>query len=494
MDSSFDDDELIKELGDLGMVYAETNKKEGSNKKTDSSTPKQTKSNSNTKKETPRSGKKRPPSKIQINLDELMDGIEINPPNLSTNTKTQQPKSSSSPFLNQSNNNIFSSNLLTSKQPEKNVSIDQLESRLNSYLAMQIRTLINEFSVEIDKMFQENNEIDPIINKFCVDLRQQIRDSCNFDGVLSPFPTAASLLDSYSIGFTEAFKDAKSLQNYKPQEEIKRVKAAKAKFLPLPSVIRQTFSTATTELSTILGEREALAFQRPFYEQNYNLEQKYRELSLMRYELECKAQLQEEDSEIIQKKIAKIDEERTTFTENLDKTTEDSYNDIDLKIKQKLERINSTLRKLHPTSLMVNEKSVKSMIEENNSMRQIRDMNIQQVVSLVEESKSSSQFRNITYEREDNKPSLLYQSTSFPQNTTYLPITASNEDQSFGSNIATIGDQSPTTQLLNKVRNKLREVQSQRETELQNVTTFLSNMKRREKKRRRQRYGDESDI
>ena len=152
MDSSFDDDELIKELGDLGMVYAETNKKEGSNKKTDSSTPKQTKSNSNTKKETPRSGKKRPPSKIQINLDELMDGIEINPPNLSTNTKTQQPKSSSSPFLNQSNNNIFSSNLLTSKQPEKNVSIDQLESRLNSYLAMQIRTLINEFSVEIDKI------------------------------------------------------------------------------------------------------------------------------------------------------------------------------------------------------------------------------------------------------------------------------------------------------------------------------------------------------
>ena len=484
MDSSFDDDELIKELGDLGMVYAETNKKEGSSKKTDSSTSKQTKSNT-AKKETPRSGKKRPPSKIQINLDDLMDGIEINPPNLSTNTKSQQPKSSSSPFLNQTKS-VFSSALNQNKQPEKNLSIEQLESRLNSYLAMQIRTLINEFSVEVDKMFQENNEIEPIISKFCVDLRQQIRDSCNFDGVLSPFPTAASLLDSYSVGFTEAFKDAKALQNYKPQEEIKRVKAAKAKFIPFPSVIRQTFNTAAQELSTIVGEREAFAFQRPFIEQSYNLEQKFRELSLMRYELECKAELQEEDSKIIQNKIAKIDEERTYFTENLDKATEDTYNDIDIKIKQKLDRINASLKKIHTNSLMINEKSVKSMIEENNSMRQIRDMNLQQVVSLVEESKSASQLRNMSFEREENKPSIMYQPSAFP-----LPF--SNEEQSYGSNIATIGDQSPTTKLLNKVRSKLREVQSQRETELQNVTTFLSNMKRREKKRRRQQY-DESDL
>lgn len=441
MDSSFDDDELIKDLGDLGLAFAESRDKPSKESSQKEKKPKKTEKEKNPPK-------RRPPSKVQINLDDLMDGVTSKAPAFSLSTNT-------------SNSSL--------KIPEKNMSLEGVESRLNSYLAMQIRTLINEFSVEIDKMFQENDEIEPIINGFLTDIRQSLRESCNFDISGNNFPSANSLFDSFSFGFGEAFKSARMLETYKPQENVQKVKTMKSKFVTFPSVLRQTFNNAMSDMSAVSSDRDVFSIRQPVFDNNQAINEKFQQLSLTRYELECKAQMQEEEARLIQERMRKLDEQRAAFSEALDKSEIDDSNDVNDKIRRKISKINSMIKKVSRPQLIADQAAVKSMLDEITSMRQSRDYCLQQMCSFVDESKSI-----VPGDARVNYA---------PQNESVV-----------ASNIAVADDDSTSTSsLLNKVRRKLSEVQAQRDAELQNATTFLNSMKRRERKRRRRNYPSDSD-
>lgn len=435
-EDDFDADELLADLGPVGAALKSTAKKTEPKEK---AKPK----SSNDKKDDDKP-KRRPVTRMKMNLDDLLDGISPSAapiPQISTFT--------AQPVVQKSN------------------SLDQIENRLNSYLAMQLRTLVNEFSVEIGKMFEGTDGIDEIIQKFMTDIRSSIRDACTFDQNLiadNNLPTSSSLFDLFGIGFAETFKDANAFKSYQPAEEIKRVKATRGKIVPLPSMIKATYSSALSEMTQALTDRDLYQSQMPITDNE--LSSRLNSLSLKRYELECKSELLNSEADKIAEQFKKLDESRSKFSTSIEENNSKLDEDVNSKLHRKINKLNSLLSKSSKKSLSYNKADIKAMIEDTKSMIENHEYDLQNLII------SCEGFRNLTnYANTEVIP---------PQTTTVAAITEVPQIQ-----------QSSTNELLNKVRKQLSDVQKMRETELQNANTMLASLKRQEKRRRRQQRQQE---
>ncbi|EAY21678.1 hypothetical protein TVAG_237040 [Trichomonas vaginalis G3] len=438
-DSDFDADELLADLGPVGAALKSTAKKTD-NKEKPKPKPKKSDSKNDDKP------KRRPVTRMKMNLDDLLDGISPNAAPIPT-------VSSFTPVV------------------QNSATVEQIESRLNSYLAMQLRTLVNEFSVEVGKMFDGTDGIDEIIQKFTNDIRASIRDACNFDlKNENNLPTASSLFDLFGIGFAETFKDANSFKSYQPAEEIKRVKAIRGKIVPLPSMIKATYTSSLNEMTQALTDREMYQSQLPVTDKE--LSTRLNNLSLKRYELECKSEMLNSEAEKIAEQFKKLDETRSQFSTVIEENSIKIEEDINSLLHRKISGIKSLLSKAKKTPSTVQlykSSDFQSVTEEMSTMIDAHEYNIQNLIIACEGMRNAATVASST-------------EVAPPVQSTAVAIT---------HEIPQVSTSTSTNDLLNRVRKQLSQVQKMRETELQNANTMLATLKRQEKRRRRQQRQQE---
>lgn len=274
------------------------------------------------KKAKPKPKKKPAQKRKPLSLDEIMKSMGIDTP---ADQGASKPNSNQ-PVTNNDNNGIFdinnddAFNLFPNQTKNQNqipqpiiqtvtmqpqINFAYFESRITDYLNRGLKTIIDEFSIELTQLFQFNNQIDDIITSFIDSIKQTIREEINFT-----IDTKSSLkvcFDPFAPEFREVFLEIEKTKNLSIPQKVTQLRNATASISSYIPTISSRFSHA--EVTNELNELSTIRSQ--YKTAKKKIFQLKRNIFLNKIELECKRQTQKMESEIVQTKLQRLENDRS---------------------------------------------------------------------------------------------------------------------------------------------------------------------------------------
>lgn len=391
------------------------------------------------KKNTQKRRGKRPPRKVSMNLDALlMDGIE----------DTQQEASIEA---------VVSPN----KSPVKvnnTYSIENMENRLNRYVDKQLQSISEEFSEELQRIIEDNDIFEWKVPIFLDELKQILKDSILLKPEVENKIAMSNLFDQLS-GFQDPFRESEQLTSYTCTDETKSIRVCNGLIASRKPIYMKQYAISGSDLKSEISKLNNSRIQL----KTLKSEARHKRKALIREMNECESKKlkQEQDSEMIIRKLARLDQDRQALM-IFDEQTPISDETVAVTIKKMISQIKSEikavlsypLRKLHTTQ--------KNISEASQELNELHNMYIFQF-SLF------SKKLNFMINDDDNYPNTP-QTESIAKSVSWVPMKyrmmqqdAENQLSQRKQNLNGIG----------RARQKLAEIQQKRDTDLENMSSFL---------------------
>lgn len=456
--SSSEGDFILNELG-LNAEKSEKPKK-SSNKK---SKGKSKKSQSNRK---------------PLSLDDIMKSMGIGDDN-NTQSNNQPPAQNNLPehfggqdiFSISTPSYQYQQNYINSMPTSINLS--SFENRIVDYLNRSLRTITNEFSIELTRLFSFEDETAEIVSKYVDSLKKTIRDEINFSGE-NKLSTISTCFDSFASGFRDSFYEIDKLKNTSISKKVFELRNATATVSSYIPTIPSHF--AHLELTNELGELSSVRSQYKSFRQKQF--QTRRNLFLTQLDLECKIKSQQIETESIQKKMNQLENERSKF-DLFDDQLEEPYS---MKLSQ---NINSLIYQLNRYQKFKREKktnyhlqSIKDLRRELNYLRQLYSYQLKSLINKANDSFTQTQIL-------PPKPQ-FNQSLTMPYNSQLVPSLPPKEPMPIQEpKVSEISRSDINHQsFLNSIQERLKKAQERNQNSLNITSQYLSSLKKHERKRK----------
>ena len=460
------------------------------------------------KKQPPKKAKIAPPPKkpggrpprqnFNINLDDLLDGIE--PESISQDSPPKIKKKSSPPppppsqsksTIKSQHSNISISNNYQAPplSPPKNFSLDSIQQSINSYLEKSLMVMMHNFLSDFSTILKELDKFEPTIEDFLNSLKDSIRSELNYQKNIQPSNDNdySSLFVDYDSSFQHALNSIAIAKSKSYSEKLKTIRNARstlATIAPnLSTQLSESLREITTEVKSLNSERAQAenAISDFLRAQSLNLR---KEISL-----ECRGAELLVETDIISKRLSKLNDKRQQLEEQ-EELFEQDYTD---QINSAIQSIKNESQKTFSTSPDI---LIREARTELNSIRSLYSYQTQVLQNAV--IATSPLFAmpriptlqplalNISHQL-DRQMLTMQMPESYYPSTTQIP-----------KEIDDISDFSLSKQkefqekrekrkkeeaLAKDVERNLRILQEQREASLQEVSTYISKIKRSEKSR-----------
>ena len=430
-----------------------------------------------------RKSKRRPPSKRPtINIDDLLDGIG--------NTNNSSPSSDqSNPFnlndvlpskkgsLKNSGKSESSSMQLKENDPAESF-MSRLELNIESYLTSKFLNLREDFVSDLQHLLAETDCIEVEVNKFLNDLKNGLREIISFDFQTgNQVDRVVAVLDSLCPAFLSVMKTIpKNDSVANAQAEIESANLAQAAVTSFSPLLKDNFKSSSDELARDLAELHELQSQVKKNEIKNMRQRKTLTETLLDYESQkITQQIESQSINDMSHRIADL--RKSLIDEDEDDEDDDHTDIISKKLKNALTRLRKTaestymepvarIRKFHRKLNDYREESaqLRNMIMYNNQMLVSRSF---QAMSTMLSSQDS------IYQQSFQQTQTIPRSPETPPRVSF----AVNDD---GNNSSSLNR---SFELIDDVRSRLKQIQDQHDADLQNISSFLQDLKRSEKQR-----------
>lgn len=470
------------------------------------------------KKAKPKSKKKQnSPKRKPLSLDEIMKSMGIETPNETAPTTTPNPIPTNDDFSFGTNKNgdnfgLFpSQSQIQNKQPQQQffqavpaqpqINLNIFENRIIDYLNRSLKTIVDEFSIEMTQIFQFNNKIDDTISSFLDSIKQTIREEINF--FVDSKSSLVVVFDSFAPEFRETYYEIEKMKNLSIPKKVAEVRSATASVSSYIPRIGSRFSHV--EITNELNELSSIRSR--YKTVKKKIFQLKRNLFLNQVELECKSRTQKMESDILQSKMQHLENERS----KLDLFEDNSNQAVFLEQNRRIRKITHDLavlaRKRKEFKQNWHLQTIKDTRNEISYYRQINnyqnDLFESKYKEMVNQKMSTILLSRSMPPQAVNNASLLLppQSQIFTQNSMIQPtsqqIPQAQSQINYTNKHSKNRKKSPKVSeisrsdlsghdLLNHVQEQLKKVQENNQTSLDITSHYLSNLKKKERKRAHQ--------
>jgi hypothetical protein len=374
----------------------------------------------------PKSRTTRPPRprRPPLNLDDLLDGIEPTIPDSSPMTRAVIPVTTDPIVI--------------------------VERRVSDYLSRCLRTVMDEFSVCLNDLLADSSGPWGIVTEFTENLKQNVRDEILQMRAEEDIPVGHVLqgFESAALKFRALYQELESRGTQSTVQKVKDVNAAMVAVASYRQSIPSDFSCA--DISQEL--RELGQMRAEWQAERHDSAKKARQTFLCLLDLEVEQKRQRYESDLIQQRLNWLEQGRRKMDE-LDTNT--GFPNASLRAD--LRRLTEELSLRIDSSPRL---SVGSQLKDIENAR----------------ANLSSCRRTQEYQFATLRNKLAGMQTVPVQ---VAPVVAPAPPRVDQKNIAT----ETRSGLLSDVQERLRSLQQKRETTLEDTSKFLSNIRRKERKR-----------
>jgi hypothetical protein len=331
---------------------------------------------------------------------------------------------------------------------------------IQNYMAARFVILKDEFVSEFERMMAEGDSMDAQIERFLSETRASLLEI--FSDEVSPSPFARSIspvMDSVLPGFRECFGIGHRPSSCASAEEVENLNLARASISSFTSLFQNTFSSMRGELSRDISDLRQLQSKTRTMEAKSD--ERGRIAHGVRIELECQKIRKEIELETIKEGSGRISELKKWLKYSEEDDYAEDYGQSNAR------RLRSAISKLR--------RSAQACI--SDPLLRLRDYH--------------RRFIECRDEAEANREMLLFHTQRFVR-LAGSAMAVSDQVVNRGRLMGDIG--SPRVSfverrddeeipLINSVKQRLRMIQEERETELLNSASFLESIRREEKRR-----------
>lgn len=469
------------------------------------------------KKSKPKPKKKQAsPKRKPLSLDEIMKSMGINTPEeqgASTSATNQNTINNDTNFGVFDNNND-SFNLFPNQTKSQNqmpqqfiqtvaiqpqVNFVYFENRITDYLNAGLKSIIDEFSIELTQLFQFDNQIEDLITSFLDSIKKTIRDEINFS--VEAKSSFECCFDPFAPEFREMYLKIEKTKNLSIHQKVTQIRNATASISSYIPTISSRFSHA--EVSNELNELSTVRSQ--YKTAKKKIFQLRRNIFLNQIELECKRQTQKMESEIIQTKLQRLEDNRSKLDIFEDNPSQSAALNQNRKMRKLIHDLSIYARKRKELNPKIHVQEIKDARNEINYYRQLNNyqnnlfenkfeefMNSKMSQLLLSKSMPPQVFNN-------NSLLLPQQSQIVPPSSFVQPQPQQIPIQSFqqepkrqinynSSNTSKNSKKKSNStltghELIDHVQKQLKKAQENNQTSLDITSQYLSSLKKKERKR-----------
>ncbi|KAK8861052.1 hypothetical protein M9Y10_012744 [Tritrichomonas musculus] len=475
------------------------------------------KKNSNANKSSAKSNKPKPKRKGSqrpiINIDDLLDGVDLDEDN------NQPPPSKPSSLIfnnNDEENPSFSVNISSQQNtkdftPIQYVNPDisspftsRVELNIQSYLTTRFFNLRDDFVSELHRILIETDCIEVEVNKFINDLKTNLRDILSFElQNLNQINQVMSVVDTLCPAFLNVMKSIPNINSQDRQIETESANLAQVAVSTFSPVLKENFKTMSDELSKNINDLHDLQSQIKKNQIKNEKQRKTLKETLLDYE--SQKITQKIESQTISELSQRVSEFRKVYTDH-DEEDEEGF-DIDNPHSRLVKRLKSAIIRLRkdtetthmePVSrIRAFRRKLNDYREEASSMRNMILYNNQifaqrsyQALALSQppppdfliQSQILSQQQPQWQQPQPNlSSSFRYSQQDQPRVS--FPGIGDDMNTSINSSGLNASYQDKSVELIDNVRTKLKQIQDQHEADLENISSFLQDLKKNEKQR-----------
>ncbi|OHT05471.1 hypothetical protein TRFO_26825 [Tritrichomonas foetus] len=484
-DSSENGSDFINGLKELGLFDEEMT--ENKKSKTDK------KSKGKPKKSSP---KRRPPKRKPINIDDIMKSMDLPIQPLTDLNVPSAPGSfigSTPAAANPTPPTSIADNIVASipsqqyipMQPQINLS--HFENKIIDYLNRSLKTITDEFSIEMTQLFGVNNEIEEIVSGFLDSMKQTIREEINFSVDMKP--NLLNCFDNYASRFRSTYMDIEQMKNASIPEKVVELKNATATISSYIPTISNQFSH--NEITNELNEINTVRTQYKISKKKQH--QMKRNIFLSQLDLECKGKTQKMEADIIQTKMQRLENDRSKLDPFEDQPDRPGIASISRKLRKLTYDLSIYARKRKNKKPATQYQTISDSCQEVNYLRQLHNYQLELFNAKVEEieQQQTQIILSKTMQSQINSippiPQIPYQS-QFPQQYSQFPQQSIVQTQQppiptkSSPKVKEVHHKS-NPQILSKIQDQLKSVQEKNQTSLDITSKFLSSLKRKERRR-----------
>ncbi|OHS95177.1 hypothetical protein TRFO_10669 [Tritrichomonas foetus] len=473
--------------------------------------------------------KRRPPARRPvINIDELLDGIGANSPpsdqahplsqnnnnnnsnsnfninNNNSNTNSNNNNNSHNDNFNTSNNLNGSKNdfsMMQIAQDNTSSFTSRVELNIQSYITTRFLNLREDFITELQQLLIETDIIEVEVNKFLNELKVNLREVLSFElSNTNQTNQILSVVDSLCPAFLQVMKSIPSINTKDRQSEIESAGLAQVAVSTFSPLIKENFKSSADELMRDLSELHELQSQVKKNEIKNQRQRKVLSETLLDYE--SQKITQQVESQTISEISQRVSELRKIVNDDDEYDPDDEFGDEPSdKMTKKLKSALLRLRKETESSHLEPSSRIRTFHRKLNDYRE--DASTMRNMILY----NNQMFANRAYQMMSSMQTELSMSSSIPQ-PSQLSQNQQNQSfsQSFTHSMIPSSPRSPDTpprvsfpgmnddlnnssymernfELIDNVRSRLKQIQDQHDADLQNISSFLQNLKKTEKQR-----------
>lgn len=473
------------------------------------------------KKAKPKPKKKQSsPKRKPLSIDEIMKGMGLDTPAEQTApaTNLNQMNFNNDNILETIDKNGDSFNLFPNQSKSQNqplqqiiqavpvqpqVNLSSFENRIIDYLNQGLHAIIDEFSIEITQLFQFNNQIEDIVTSFLDSIKHTIRSEINFLVELkSPLENC---FDSFATEFRKTYFEIERTKNLSIPKKVAQLRKATASISSYIPTINSRF--AHTEVINELNELSAVRSQ--YKSAHKKLFQLKRNMFLNQIELECKNRTQKMESEIIQAKMQRLENDRSKLDIFDDNPNESSYLNQTRRMRKLIHDLAIYARKRKEVKPNWHLQEIKNTRNEISYYRQLNNyqndlfetkygemLNQRRTQLLLSNSMPPQPLNNTSLFLPQQSQNLMPNSLIQPQSQ-IIQAQPMQQQQQINYHKSKHKEKSPKItevsrsnlsgpELIDHVQKQLKKAQENNQTSLDITSQYLSSLKKKERKRAHQ--------
>ena len=382
--------------------------------------------------------KRRPRKRQPLNLDALMDGIDVPAPSPTDDVLDAKPLPLATNF---------------EQYITYGSSIASVERSVSDYLDRSIRTMLDEFSVELNDMLVSENDYEAKAEEFIDGLKGMIRDElvlARNDGFEQQMSNVVAGFDLLGPRFLELFREVEDMQNVSIPQRLKEARKANASITSYRNSMKRQF--IYDELLTELKDLNELRRKELVAKKSQMKRERNRFLAVV--ELEAQQHRQKLEAENIARKMERVHENERRLEELEFSDRSESRSDLGSQMRSVIYSLTSYATQRPGKTMSWQYRSLSDALEKAVSIRNAYDYNVNMLIANLERAPlqpSMISMTNISVKERPEKPKAV--------------------------------DASQNEGLLTRVRNKLERLQQKREDSLETTAKFISQVRRKERRR-----------
>lgn len=430
-----------------------------------------------------RSKKRKPQKSIDSKdfLETLMEGITYE-----DNTNTNQPKNSGNNSPRSPRFQFGTQDYLLQSEPMDISSsfTSRVELNIQTYLETCFLNLREDFTSELQNILIETDCIETEVNSFLNDLRRSLRDLLSFELPKSnQIPQIMTAVDSLCPSFMNIMKSIPTVNAEEIEKDNEKANFAKVAINSFSPIMKNTFKSMIDDLSKNLSSLHELQTQNK--KDTIKDARQRKQLQNSLYEIEANKVSQEVESQTIKELSSYISELRNIYNhvgeyddaydDDVDEMNDGGFREAINQLKKEIEssQIESIarLKSFHRKFKDYREEAaiMRNQILYNNQVIAQRSM---QAMSFMPQMDMSTSYMNPPHFQSP----MRYPTMGSPPRVSFPGI--NNELSISGGDF-----QNRSSELADSVRSRLREIQEQHDTDLENISSFLHNLRKDEKQR-----------